>query len=139
MSRPYCGCGPHLCARRASRSTVPEQQLFEVVLRFSAAATPHFRERCWHPTQTIDLTPDGGGIFRVRVSEPLEMQPWIRSWGAQVEVLSPDWLRERVADELRRASDRYWSALPDEAGTVIELTDPAGDLRGSPSRPSPSD
>jgi predicted DNA-binding transcriptional regulator YafY len=112
------------------------QEMFEVVLRFSSAATPPLQERCWHPTQTIEPTPDGGCIFRVRVSEPMEMQPWIRSWGAQVEVLAPDWLRERVADELRRASDRYWLALPDEASESI---DPAGDDDGSPKRSSPPD
>jgi predicted DNA-binding transcriptional regulator YafY len=112
------------------------QDMFEVVLRFSSAATSHLRERCWHPTQTIDLTPDGGCVFRVRVSEPLEMQPWIRSWGAQVEVLAPDWLRERVADELRRASDRYWLAPHDEASETIEL---AGADDGSAKRSSPPD
>ena len=115
------------------------QEMFEVVLRFSASAAPHVRERCWHPTQRIETAPDGGCLLRVQVSEPMEMQPWIRSWGAQVEVLSPDWLRERVADELRRASDRYWSAPPDEADRMMDLMGPAGDLHGSPSRPSPSD
>ena len=125
--------------------------------RFSPAATPHLRERCWHPTQTIDLTSDGGCILRVRVSEPMEMQPWIRSWGAQVEVLAPDWLRERVADELRRASDQYWLAPHDEGidtsdpaietadrridttDPAIEPNDPAGDPDGSTERSSPPD
>jgi hypothetical protein len=70
----------------------------------------------------------------------MEMQPWIRSWGAQVEVLAPDWLRERVADELRRASDRYWLAPHDEViKDVIEPNDPAGDQDGSTARSSPSD
>jgi predicted DNA-binding transcriptional regulator YafY len=126
------------------------QEMFEVVLRFSSAAVSPVRERCWHPTQAIEPLPDGGCLFRVRVSEPLEMQPWIRSWGAQVEVLSPDWLRERVADELRRASDRYWLAPPDdgfetaESGfeipqSAIEQNDPAGDHHGSTARSSPTD
>jgi predicted DNA-binding transcriptional regulator YafY len=112
------------------------QEMFDVVLRFSPTATSHVQERCWHPTQTIDLTPDGGCILQVRVSEPLEMQPWIRSWGAQVEVLAPDWLRERVADELRRASDRYWLAPDNDA---IDLNDPAGDHDDSTPRSSPPD
>ncbi len=96
------------------------QEMFDVVLRFSPAATAPIRERCWHPSQTIDLTPDGGCVLRLRVSEPIEMQPWIRSWGAQVEVLAPDWLRERIADELRRASDQYWLAPHDETLWSIE-------------------
>ena len=112
------------------------QEMFEVVLRFSQTATPHIRERSWHPSQTIDFTPDGGCILRVRVSEPMEMQPWIRSWGAQVEVLAPDWLRERVADELRRAADRYWSAPGDD---LIEFADIVGEQVGSTQRPSTPD
>jgi CRISPR-associated endonuclease/helicase Cas3 len=35
------------------------------------------------------------------------MLPWIRSWGAQVEVIAPDWLRERVAEELGNAAEIY--------------------------------
>jgi len=83
------------------------KEVAEVVLRFTPAAMPLVRERRWHPSQSLEPAPDGGGVLRVRVSEPLEMQPWIRSWGAQVEVLSPDWLRERIALELRQAAQLY--------------------------------
>ncbi len=112
------------------------QEMFEVVLRFTATATPHLRERTWHPSQTLDLTPDGGCILRVQISEPMEMQPWIRSWGAQVEVLAPGWLRERVADDLRRAADRYWTA---PGGDTTGLLESAGDYHGSTQRSSPPD
>jgi predicted DNA-binding transcriptional regulator YafY len=47
----------------------------------------------------------------VQVSEPLEMQPWIRSWGAQLEVIAPEWLRERIADELQQAAEQYRSPV----------------------------
>jgi proteasome accessory factor B len=79
----------------------------EVTLRFSAAAAPHVRERRWHPSQSLQACDDGGYILRLRVSEPLEMQPWLRSWGAQVEVLTPGWLRDRIAAELIQAAARY--------------------------------
>jgi proteasome accessory factor B len=79
----------------------------EVVLRFTPVAAPHVRERRWHPSQTLTATEGGGCTLRVRVSEPLEMQPWVRSWGAQVEVVSPGWLRERIAAELRQAAEQY--------------------------------
>jgi len=83
------------------------REVIEVVLRFTTAALPLVRERCWHPSQSLEVTPDSGGVLRVRVSEPVEMQPWIRSWGAQVEVLAPEWLRQRIADELRQAAQLY--------------------------------
>ncbi len=83
------------------------KEIAEVALRFTPAATPHVRERRWHPSQRLSPTPDGGCLLHVCVSEPVEMQPWIRSWGAQVEVLAPDWLRERIAAELRQAAELY--------------------------------
>jgi proteasome accessory factor B len=84
-------------------------QVSEVLLRFTATAKPFVVERKWHPSQQIQPTPDGGCLLKIRVSEPLEMQPWIRSWGAQVEVIAPDWLRERIAADLRRAAEQYLS------------------------------
>jgi proteasome accessory factor B len=79
----------------------------EVTLRFTPAAAPHARERRWHPSQTLQPTADGGCLLKVRVSEPLEMQPWLRSWGAQVEVLAPGWLRDRIGAELSQAAAQY--------------------------------
>jgi proteasome accessory factor B len=85
------------------------EQVSEVILRFTEAAKPFVEERQWHPSQQIQDTPEGGVLLQVTVSEPLEMQPWIRSWGAQVEVIAPEWLRERIAEELRQAAERYRS------------------------------
>ncbi len=81
----------------------------EVILRFTAAARPFVMENHWHPSQRIEPTPDGGCLLQVQVSEPLEMQPWIRSWGAQVEVIAPAWLRERIARDLQQAALQYLS------------------------------
>jgi predicted DNA-binding transcriptional regulator YafY len=83
----------------------------EVILSFSAAARPFVEERRWHPSQQIEATSDGGCLLQVQVSEPLEMQPWIRSWGAQVEVIAPGWLRERIAEDLQAAAEQYRSPV----------------------------
>lgn len=82
-------------------------QVSEVILRFTPQATPFVLERNWHPSQRVESLPAGGCLLRLEVSQPLEMQPWIRSWGAQVEVLAPDWLRERIAAELFQAAEQY--------------------------------
>ncbi len=81
----------------------------EVILRFTPAARPFVMENQWHPSQRIEMTAEGGCLLQLRVSEPLEMQPWIRSWGAQVEVIAPAWLRERIARELQQAAQQYLS------------------------------
>jgi predicted DNA-binding transcriptional regulator YafY len=79
----------------------------EVVLRFALEAAPYVLERSWHLSQETESEPDGGLTLRLYIAEPREMLPWIRSWGAQVEVIAPDWLRDRVAQELRDAAEQY--------------------------------
>ena len=79
----------------------------EVILRFASEAAPYVSERTWHPSQEVETGPDGGLTLHLFIAEPREMLPWIRSWGAQVEVLAPAWLRERVAGEMKQAADIY--------------------------------
>jgi len=98
----------------------------EVLLKFSPDAAPYVRERTWHPSQYIEPYSDGedgkrvfagnpprhdhldeGILLHLCIADPREMLPWIRSWGAQVEVIEPGWLRERVRDELRKAMEQY--------------------------------
>ncbi len=84
----------------------------EVILRFSAAARPFVLENQWHPSQHVQDMVDGGCLLWVQVSEPLEMQPWIRSWGSQVEVIAPEWLRERIAADFERAAQQDRAPAP---------------------------
>ena len=79
----------------------------EVILRFIPDAAAYVRERIWHASQVLDAHPDGGLTLRLCIAEPREMLPWIRSWGPQVEVIAPDWLREKVAEDLRRGAQIY--------------------------------
>jgi proteasome accessory factor B len=102
-------------------------EVVEVSLRFTPAAAPHVRERQWHASQQLVSTPDGGCLLHVRVSEPVEMQPWIRSWGAQVEVLAPDWLRDRIAAELRQAAEQYSRSRPPSPDVCFS---PSGEAAG---------
>lgn len=85
------------------------ERVTEVTLRFTAAARPFVVERQWHPSQRIQAASNGGCLLHVQVSEPLEMQPWIRSWGPQVEVIAPQWLREHIAADLQQAAAQYRS------------------------------
>jgi proteasome accessory factor B len=82
-------------------------EIEEVKLQFTPTVTPHIHERQWHPTQTIKKMDDGGCILTVRVAQPQEMQPFIRSWGAQVKVLAPQWLQAEIAQELLQAAAQY--------------------------------
>ena len=46
-------------------------------------------ERVWHATQKISEEPDGRLRLKFRVESLEEVAPWIRSFGAAVEVVSP--------------------------------------------------
>jgi predicted DNA-binding transcriptional regulator YafY len=76
---------------------------FEVVLRFDAYQARWIRERTWHPSQELEELPDGGVRLRLRVSGEGDLLRWVLGYGSHVEVEAPPRLRERVAEELRRA------------------------------------
>ena len=79
----------------------------EVILRFVPEATRRVKETSWHPTQMLEETSDGGCTLRLEVADPMEMIYWIRGWGPQVEVLEPEWLRDRAAQEARETARLY--------------------------------
>ncbi|HKZ85898.1 MAG TPA: WYL domain-containing protein [Anaerolineae bacterium] len=78
-----------------------------VVLEFSPRAAPLVKERRWHASQEVDDLANGGLLFTVKVSEPREMAPWIRSWGGDVEVLEPPELRAEIGADAWRAAAHY--------------------------------
>jgi CRISPR-associated endonuclease/helicase Cas3 len=79
----------------------------EVVLRFSPQVAHRLRESVWHASETLADEPDGGIRWTARVAEPKEMFPWIRGWGADVEVVAPPELRERMRQEAGRLGEVY--------------------------------
>ncbi len=86
-----------------------EGEPVEVRLRFAPGdATRRVKESIWHPQQEplVD-TEDGGCIWTATVSEPREMIPWIRGWGADCEVVEPEWLKEELEQEARRLAIQY--------------------------------
>ena len=76
-------------------------------LLFSPAVAHRVRETIWHASQEIEERPDGSVLWRARIAEPLEMYPWIRGWGADVEILSPAGLREAFRQEVEKMRKMY--------------------------------
>lgn len=79
----------------------------EVVLRFAPSVVRRLKESVWHISQRIEDCPDGSCLFTVRVGSAIEMKPWIRQWGAAVEVLAPADLRAELAEEARALARLY--------------------------------
>lgn len=78
-----------------------------VALHFFPRAARRVRESCWHRSEQIEELPDGSLIWRAHIAEPQEMLPWIRGWGADVEVLEPPALRAKIEDEVKRMAHLY--------------------------------
>jgi CRISPR-associated endonuclease/helicase Cas3 len=79
-----------------------------VRLRFMPGyAAKRLRETRWHPTERVEDLEDGGCIWEAQVAAWEEMQPWVRGWGADIEVLEPEGLREAVRGEVERLVRLY--------------------------------
>jgi CRISPR-associated endonuclease/helicase Cas3 len=92
---------------------VGEEPPQTVALRFEAGpAARRLRESIWHPTQKIEELEGGGCIWTAQVAEWQEMLPWVRGWGASVEVLEPEGLRQEMKREAKRLFFLYEIDLP---------------------------
>jgi CRISPR-associated endonuclease/helicase Cas3 len=78
-----------------------------VKLRFSHDVTRRVKESIWHPLEQVEDTEDGGCIWSVEIAEWREMLPWVRGWGADVEVLEPEGLRTTLEKEAKNMADLY--------------------------------
>jgi proteasome accessory factor B len=79
----------------------------EVKLKFTSKVTRRVKESIWHPSQHIEDLPDGGCLLTVHVGSVLEMTPWIRGWGPDVEVLAPASLRREFVNYVRKLEEIY--------------------------------
>jgi hypothetical protein len=82
-----------------------------VVARFAPGApAKRIAETRWHPSQKeVVPDPDKPGWVRweIQVAEPREVLAWLRSWGADCEVLEPSELRDEMMGGIRRLTWLY--------------------------------
>ena len=78
-----------------------------VELKFNRKVAKRVQETQWHHTEQVEELEDGSLIWRAQIAEPQEMLPWIRGWGADVEVLAPQGLRQRLEREASKLAEVY--------------------------------
>ncbi|TAH49282.1 MAG: CRISPR-associated helicase Cas3' [Chloroflexota bacterium] len=78
-----------------------------VVLRFARQVAPRVRQTQWHHTERTQEEPDGSLLWRAEIAEWQEMVPWVRGWGADVEVMEPEGLRETLKQEMKQLVKIY--------------------------------
>lgn len=84
-----------------------QEEVQDVVWRFTPEAAPEARHFLFHPTQTLEDAPDGSLIVRFRAGGMLEMCWHLFRWGDRVEVLAPEELRGVYREMLTRAGTIY--------------------------------
>lgn len=79
-----------------------------VRLRFAPGeAARRAAETVWHPLEDARHTADGGYLWEAPIAEWREMLPWVRQWGARVEVLAPTPMRSELQREAQRLALLY--------------------------------
>ncbi|GHO77468.1 DNA-binding transcriptional regulator [Ktedonobacter sp. SOSP1-85] len=89
-----------------------DEEPVKVRLRFHERVAKRVRETKWHPTEEVMTTRDGC-VWSALIGDTLEIEPWIRGWGSDCEVLEPPALRESVIQHVRRSMQMYGLALPE--------------------------
>ena len=72
------------------------QSLETVKLRFNKNIVNRIIETTWHPSQTIEVQPDGSIIMSFKVRDVAYFRAFILGFGDDVEVLEPETLREQI-------------------------------------------
>jgi predicted DNA-binding transcriptional regulator YafY len=76
-------------------------------LKFTPEAARWVSAQNWHPKQRVRVEKDGSYILELPYAQDRELVMEILKYSADVEVLAPPALRQRVADALRRGAKRY--------------------------------
>lgn len=76
-------------------------------LKFSPARAPWVITEQWHPQQKGSLQEDGSYLLAIPYTDDRELLMDILKYGAEVEVLAPEALRERVLAEINAMTRRY--------------------------------
>jgi proteasome accessory factor C len=76
-------------------------------LRFTAEMSRWVSEEQWHPDQQGSMDSDGAWTLKIPFSDPRELIMDILRYGVEVEVLSPDTLRDSVASSARGTARIY--------------------------------
>ncbi|MFH1633943.1 MAG: WYL domain-containing transcriptional regulator [Chloroflexota bacterium] len=84
-----------------------EREPVAVELKFSRKVAKRVCETQWHHGQQIEENDDGSVVWRADVAEWREMLPWVRGWGANVEAVGPEELRETLMGEAKAMAEQY--------------------------------
>jgi predicted DNA-binding transcriptional regulator YafY len=75
----------------------------DVVLLFDKTAGRWVSEEIWHKSQQIQQLDNGDFEIKFHVGITPEMINWLQYYGSHVDIIKPNWLREKVCEEHKKA------------------------------------
>ena len=87
-------------------------QPFEACVEFTGQAISLVQERRWHPSQRVIAREDNRLLVKLKLSDPIGLKQWIKSFGPHAQLLSPQPLRDELSQELLAAAALYDKPLP---------------------------
>ncbi|MFQ5575632.1 MAG: CRISPR-associated helicase Cas3' [Anaerolineae bacterium] len=90
-------------------SIITGEKTTRIVLRFSDKVAARVLETNWHPSQDYAWDEEKKGYLRwwVDVADTIDIFPWIRGWGQDVEILEPVSLRQQMEKQVQTLSEIY--------------------------------
>jgi len=101
---------PGLEILRNTWSIMYSNESVRVVLRFAPEVKRRVMESNWRGgNPALEEDPDLPGylVYAFDISDTTDLKPWIRTWGANVEVLEPSYLRDEMVGEARALAQQY--------------------------------
>jgi predicted DNA-binding transcriptional regulator YafY len=94
---------------RSAWSIFYGDEVIKVTLRFHPDVARRVQETNWHISQQLawDEEQEGYLLMTIEVADTTDLKPWIRTWGANCEVLEPVSLRNELVSEARRLAKLY--------------------------------
>ena len=83
------------------------KKLYTFKALFDLTAAAHLIETPLNGTQKIKRQTDGKLLISARMTDTLQFEQWLKSFGSQVEVLSPKKLRNKFKELARELSEKY--------------------------------
>lgn len=103
-SRPKAEWQPYL---QDTFGIFQNRESFDVVLRFTPERSRWVKEEIWHEGQREEIEQDGSLVRTIVTPHEAEIMMEILKHGSHVQVLEPEWLREKVVEELKMTIKKY--------------------------------
>jgi len=79
----------------------------QVRLRFAEDHAPYVRDLAWPESYRFEKEADGRLLMSFETGGFFGLKRWVISWGADAEVLEPEWLREDMKKEVAAMAEIY--------------------------------